>query len=85
MSDLVLHLVTPFVQHPDELSITPVDSPDVLVLELRAHPDDVSRIDGDRGRTLRSIRAVVSAAAGERKTTVELIGADGQTVGPHAD
>lgn len=81
MIELVRHLALPFVEHPGELSIQPVEGESVLVIEVRAHPDDVARIEGDKGRTLRSIRTVVSAAAGERKTTVELIGPDGVAVG----
>ncbi len=74
MPELVLHVVRSIVAHPDDVTITPVEAEEVTILELRVHPDDVAAVDGERGRTLRAIRTVVSAAAGERKTTVELIG-----------
>jgi predicted RNA-binding protein YlqC (UPF0109 family) len=71
---LVNHAVKAIVAHPDEVVVTPVEGDAVTILELRVHPDDIAVVDGERGRTVRALRSVVSAASGERKTTVELIG-----------
>jgi predicted RNA-binding protein YlqC (UPF0109 family) len=77
MDALVRHLVTPIVKHPDAISIQVVEGESVVVLELVVHPDDREIVDGDKGRTLRSIRSILSAAAGKRKATLDLVDAHG--------
>ena len=77
MEPLVRHLVEPIVSHPDAVSIQTVEGEAVVMLELVVHPEDRERVDGDRGRTLRAIRNVLSAAAGSRKATLELVEAHG--------
>lgn len=76
MEELVRHLVTPILEHPDALSIETIDDEAVTEFRLTVHDDDRDAVDGDRGRTLRSIRNVLSAAAGSKKVTVELEGGD---------
>ena len=73
MEPLVRHLVEPIVSHPDAVSIQTVEGEAVVMLELVVHPEDRERVDGDRGRTLRAIRNVLSAAAGSRKATLDLV------------
>jgi predicted RNA-binding protein YlqC (UPF0109 family) len=79
---LVRHLVEPIVGHPDAISLQIVEGEAVVMLELVVHPDDRGRVDGDKGRTLRAIRNILSAAAGGRKATLDLVeqhgGADGE-------
>lgn len=73
METLVNHLVKPIVDHPDEVSIQTVDGESVVMMELRVHPDDKEAVEGERGRTLRSIRSILSAAAGSRKASLDLV------------
>jgi hypothetical protein len=78
MEKLVHHLVRPIVDHPDEVSLNIVDGESVITLELSVHPDDHDTVDGERGRTIRSIRNILSAAAGSKKASLDLVdtGAD---------
>jgi len=73
MESLVRHLVEPIVAKPDEVSIQTVDGESVVMLELVVDPDDKDRLEGDKGRTLRAIRNILSAAAGRRKATLDLV------------
>ena len=73
MEPLVRHLVEPIVDHPDAISIQAVEGEAVVMLELVVHPDDRAKVDGDKGRTLRAIRNILSAAAGGRKATLDLV------------
>ncbi|MEZ4235996.1 MAG: KH domain-containing protein [Myxococcota bacterium] len=73
MEALVRHLVEPIVSHPDEVSLQTVEGEAVVLLELVVHPDDRDKVEGDKGRTLRAIRNVLSAAAGSRKATLDLV------------
>lgn len=76
MVELVKHLVAPVVQHPDDVSVSVVEEGEAaLILELSVHEDDHDRVDGERGRTLRAIRTVLSAAAGRKKATLDLVAA----------
>lgn len=76
MEDLVRHLVTPLLDHPDALEIRATDDDAVVEFELVVHDDDRETVDGHRGRTLRSIRNVLSAAAGSKKVSVDLANDD---------
>jgi predicted RNA-binding protein YlqC (UPF0109 family) len=75
MEALVRHLVVPIVRHKDAVDLKTVEGESVVMMELVVHPDDKERVDGDKGRTLRAIRNVLSAAAGSRKATLDLVDA----------
>ncbi|MCB9662648.1 MAG: RNA-binding protein [Alphaproteobacteria bacterium] len=77
MEALALHLIRPLVAHPDDVQIQAVEGDAVTVLEALVHADDRALFEDDGGRTLRSICTVISAAAGRRKATVELVDAFG--------
>lgn len=77
MEALIRHLVEPIVANPDAISLQTVEGESVVMLELVVHPDDFDVVDGERGRTLRAIRTLVSAAAGKRKATLELVNEHG--------
>ncbi|HHO53349.1 MAG TPA: KH domain-containing protein [Deltaproteobacteria bacterium] len=73
MEDLVRHLVEPIVDEPDAVSIQTIERESVIILELVVDPDDKEELEGDKGRTLRAIRNILSAAAGRRKATLDLV------------
>jgi len=73
MEDLVRHLLEPIFSHPDELEIQEVDTDSVLIVEVVANEEDAKVLTDDDGRNLRSVRSILSAAAGSRKATVELV------------
>ena len=80
MESLVSHLVTPIVKNPDDVQLKTVEGESVVMIELRVNPDDKDLVEGERGRTLRSIRNILSAAAGSKKASLDLVdefGADG--------
>lgn len=79
MEAIVRHLVEPIVRHPGDVSIQTVEGESVVMLELKVHPDDREVVEGEKGRTLRSIRSILSAAAGKRKATLELVEEHGQS------
>lgn len=73
MTGLVEFLVKGVVRHPDAVRIHEVAGEVSTLLELHVHEDDVVRVRGAEDETLRSIRAVLSASAGQRKVMLELI------------
>ena len=81
MRDLVHHLVRPIVTHPDDIKVQVVEGEATVMLEMSVHPEDVDRVQGEGGRTLRAIRNVLSAAAGKRKATLDLVDQNAQASG----
>ena len=73
MEALVRHLVAPIVEHPDDVSIQTVEAEATVLLELVVHPDDREKLEEDGGRTLRAVRTILSAAAGRRKASLDLV------------
>ncbi len=76
MIDLVRHLVEPLVEHPDEVHIQVVEGEAAVILEMSTHPDARAALESDEGRAVRAIRNVLSAAAGKRKATMDLVNED---------
>ncbi len=74
MEALVRHLVTPLLSHPDDVRVRAVEGESVTILEVAVHAHDRPVLE-DEG-TLRAVRNIVSAAAGSKKATVELVADD---------
>lgn len=63
MVDLLKSLVEPLVDHPDDINITKIERDNLIVLELRVHPDDMGKVIGRRGRRAQAIRSIMKAKA----------------------
>ena len=63
-----MEYVTPWlVDHAEEVSIEEIETEGgTTVLEVTVHPDDVGKIIGRRGRTVRALRTLAKAA-GQRQ------------------
>jgi predicted RNA-binding protein YlqC (UPF0109 family) len=76
MQDIVFHLVKPIVKHPDAVKVQVVEGEATVMLEMSVHAEDRETVEGENGRTLRSIRNILSAAAGRKKATLDLVEED---------
>ena len=70
------HLVREIVDHPDEVSVSVVESGRGELIEVRVHPDDLGRVIGRQGRTAKALRTVVNALAGGRRVRVDVVDTD---------
>ena len=61
--DAVEHLVRGIVDNPDDVRVDMVTSRRGRTVEVHVHPDDLGKVIGKRGRTARSIRTILNAAA----------------------
>jgi predicted RNA-binding protein YlqC (UPF0109 family) len=52
------------VDHPDDVRVEFLQTGDETALELFVHPDDLGHVIGRQGRTARSMRLALDAAAG---------------------
>ena len=74
LRDLVVHMARGLVDHPDAVDCEIVSAGDGGMLELHVHGDDVGHVIGKQGRTARSLRLTLDAAAGlaDRRMTLEI-------------
>ena len=72
--ELVLFIVQSLADHPDRVGARWMESPDGDFVELTADAQDRGKIIGKRGRTIQSLRQLVTAVFGTegRRIGVEL-------------
>ena len=65
------YVVKGLVDHPEDVSVNPVERHGLTVYELRLHPEDIGRVVGRKGTTINAIRSLLlvgSAKKGQRST-----------------
>lgn len=63
LRDLVVYMAQGLVDHPDDVMVEVVDGGDGGQFELRVHADDMGHVIGKQGRTAKSLRLALGAAA----------------------
>ena len=63
MKELIEYVTKALVDKPDEVEVKEVIGEKTTVYELRVGEGDLGKIIGKHGRTIRSIRTLLSAAA----------------------
>jgi len=63
LRDLVAFMARGLVDHPDEVAVEILEPGDDASFELQVHPDDLGHVIGKQGRTARSLRLTLGAAA----------------------
>ncbi|HTR96316.1 MAG TPA: KH domain-containing protein [Candidatus Acidoferrales bacterium] len=74
LRDLVGTMAKGLVDHPDDVVVEILSAGDDGVFELHVHPDDLGHVIGKQGRTARSLRLTLGAAAAraDRRVTLEI-------------
>ncbi|MGH3106625.1 MAG: KH domain-containing protein [Rubrobacteraceae bacterium] len=74
LEELVLVLARSLVDEPDKVEVSGTETDSRVDLELRVAQDDMGKIIGRQGRTIRAIRTVAKAASVKlgKKVTVEV-------------
>ena len=90
MKELVQYLAKSLVSNPDAVEVKETEARTPPVLELKVAKEDLGRIIGKQGRTAKSIRTLLNAAASRtnRKVVLEIVEekyllpgrADGRTI-----
>ncbi|MGH7816669.1 MAG: KH domain-containing protein [Candidatus Binatia bacterium] len=75
MKELVLYLAKSLVSNPDAVEIKESENDGASVLELKVAKEDLGRIIGKQGRTAKSIRTLLNAAASRdnRRVILEIV------------
>ena len=74
MKELVEVIAKSLVDHPEEVVVTQTETEEAITIALKVAPDDMGKVIGKQGKTAKSIRTVVKAAAskGDKKVIVEI-------------
>jgi uncharacterized protein len=70
---LVEFLAKSLVANPDEVVVSERRENDAIILELKVAGEDLGRIIGRKGQTIKAIRQLLAAAATKSKTKVSLL------------
>ncbi len=75
MKEVLEYVAKALVDEPDAVEVTEVANGDSVLLQLRVAPDDMGKVIGKRGRTVKAIRSVVRAAGSMEgvSTMVEIV------------
>jgi len=75
MKELVQYLARSLVNNPDAVDVNETESDTASVVKLRVAKEDLGRIIGKQGRTAKSIRTILNAAASRtnRKVVLEIV------------
>ena len=73
--DLIAYIATSLVDQPDQVKVHEVAGEKATILELSVAEEDLGKIIGKHGRTLKSIRSILFAAGikANKRVVLELI------------
>ncbi len=76
MKEVLEYVAKALVARPDQVRVTALEGERSVILQLRVDPEDVGRIIGKNGRTVKAIRTLMQAAATRagRNAIVEIVG-----------
>ena len=72
MRELIEHIARALVEKPDDVKVTEIAGESTLILELRVAREDLGRVIGKQGRTVRSMRTLLAAIATKQNKKVNL-------------
>ncbi len=74
LRDLVAFMARGLVDRPDDVVVEIVEPGEDACFELQTHPDDLGHVIGKQGRTARSLRLALGAAAARihRRANLEI-------------
>jgi predicted RNA-binding protein YlqC (UPF0109 family) len=75
MKELVEAIARSLVDHPDEVQVKVIEGSQVVVLELRVHPEDLGKVIGRQGRTAKAVRTLLGAGGMKvhKRYTLEIV------------
>ncbi|MGM0568823.1 MAG: KH domain-containing protein [Elusimicrobiota bacterium] len=78
MKDVVIEIVKNLVDHPDEVDAKEVEGEQTTIIEISTNPEDIGKVIGKKGRTIKALRTIVNAAAvrNDKRVTVEIVEPD---------
>jgi hypothetical protein len=72
LKELIEYLARALVDKPDEVQVVEISGEQTVVLELRVAKDDLGKVIGKQGRTVKAMRAILSAASSKLRKRADL-------------
>ena len=81
VEQLAVLVVLKLVGKPEDVNVTVTRGRQFTIMEFDVNPDDVGRLVGIRGHTIRAIRSIIGAAAGgsQMKYNIQVVEPDGSS------
>ncbi len=75
MKELVIHVVKQLVDNPEKVKVKEVKGEQNIILELSTAKEDIGRVIGKQGRTIKALRTLLNAASVKtgHRVTIEVI------------
>ncbi|MGI6545315.1 MAG: KH domain-containing protein [Fastidiosipilaceae bacterium] len=70
MKELLVTLITPLVNYPEDIRVTPVEQGNTIVVEVRVAPSDMGKVIGKKGVRAQAIRQVMKSYANSLRRRV---------------
>lgn len=72
LKELIEYLARALVDHPDQVEVAEIAGEQTIVLELRVAKEDLGKVIGKQGRTVKAMRAILSAASSKLRKRADL-------------
>jgi hypothetical protein len=72
LKELIEFIARALVDKPDEVQVVEIAGEQTVVLELRVAKDDLGKVIGKQGRTVKAMRAILSAASSKVRKRADL-------------
>jgi predicted RNA-binding protein YlqC (UPF0109 family) len=72
LKELIEFIARALVDKPDEVQVSEISGEQTVVLELRVAKDDLGKVIGKQGRTVKAMRAILSAASSKVRKRADL-------------
>ena len=72
LKELIEFIARALVDNPDEVQVAEIAGEQTVVLELRVAKEDLGKVIGKQGRTVKAMRAILSAASSKLRKRADL-------------
>lgn len=72
LKELIEFIARALVDHPDQVEVAEIAGEQTIVLELRVAKEDLGKVIGKQGRTVKAMRAILSAASSKLRKRADL-------------
>lgn len=72
LKELIEFVARALVDHPDQVEVSEISGEQTIVLELKVAKEDLGKVIGKQGRTVKAMRAILSAASSKVRKRADL-------------
>ncbi len=72
LKELIEFIARALVDEPDEVEVSDISGEQTVVLELRVAKNDLGKVIGKQGRTVKAMRAILNAASSKVRKRADL-------------